>query len=156
MQAKYEKSPNDKKLFVIIKEKIDRRKKGLKELRKADYRRFEWLLEKLDLEYKPLPQTKFNIFRRDCLTRLASEHCDNFKQERLDEYKKVLQSQQVDFLADKLAKMQFIRSEQLELGADITVSEDDIAEVQKQHDELKQKREEEMKGVDTTTKWKIF
>ncbi len=34
-----------------LKEMIDRRKSLLKHLRRMDYKRFEWLLEKLDLVY---------------------------------------------------------------------------------------------------------
>lgn len=156
LQERCAENPKEKKQFVICKELIERRMKLLKILRRWDYRRFEWLLEKLDLIYKPQPVTKYNIFRKESLIRLTDAHCDKIRNDRLFEYKKQLQAQQVDFLADKIEKLQFVRKEQLELGLDATVSAEDIAEVQKQHDDLKKQREEEMKGVDMSNKWKMF
>lgn len=55
-QQLMEEFPRDKRCKVQLKELIDRRKKWLKFLRKWDYKRFEWLLEKLDLVYKPAPR----------------------------------------------------------------------------------------------------
>jgi len=56
MQQIMEQFPKDKRRKVKLKELIELRKKWLKFLRKWDYRRFEWLLEKLDLVYKPPPR----------------------------------------------------------------------------------------------------
>lgn len=156
LQDEHAKNPDERQRFVRLKEMIEKRKRLLKWLRGWDYRRFEWVLEKLDLEYKPQPAVLFNIFRRESLLRLTKAHCDQIRDDRLVEYKKELQSQQVDFLADKIAKLQYIRQEQKELGVDVTVSEEDIAKVQQQHDELKRQREEEMKGKDVSTKWKMY
>lgn len=50
-----DKDPKNVKVKVRLQHLIDSRKKQLKHLRKWDYPRFEWLLEKLDLEYRPLP-----------------------------------------------------------------------------------------------------
>lgn len=47
--------PRDSKAKVSMKEAIDKRRKWLKHMRTWDYRRFEWILEKLNLIYKPLP-----------------------------------------------------------------------------------------------------
>ena len=41
---------------VMCKENIEKRNALLKHLRKMDYKRFEWLLEKLDLVYHPIPK----------------------------------------------------------------------------------------------------
>lgn len=135
---------------------IEHRKRLLKYLRKYDYKRFEWLLEKLDLLYKPEPLKRFNVFRKESLIRLTDIHCDKVRDERLNKYRKELEAQQVNFLAEKLKNLEFIRNEQLELGIDLTVSEEDIATVRKQHDDLKKQREEEMKSVDKSTKWKMY
>jgi small subunit ribosomal protein S15 len=56
MQQVMEKFPRNKHCKVQLKELIERRKKCLKYLRKWDYKRFEWLLEKLDLIYRPPPR----------------------------------------------------------------------------------------------------
>lgn len=156
MQLECEASPDDKKKFVVLKELIDKRKKFLRILRNWDYRRYEWVLETLDLEYKPRPTVNFNVFRRDCMRRLTDEHCDKIRQDRLAQYKEELQSHQVEFLADKIAKLKFIRQEQLDLGIENTVSKEEIARVESQYKELKARREEEAKGKDTSTKWKMF
>jgi len=55
MQQIMEQFPKDKRRKVKLKELIERRKKWLKFLRKWDYKRFEWLLERLNLVYKPPP-----------------------------------------------------------------------------------------------------
>lgn len=48
--------PNNKKSKVLLKELIDKRKKWLKKLRIQDYPRFEFLLERLNLVYHPIPE----------------------------------------------------------------------------------------------------
>ena len=39
----------------ILKSMVDRRRTLLRYLRERDYKKFEWLLEKLDLYYRPRP-----------------------------------------------------------------------------------------------------
>lgn len=156
LQVRHAEEPLDKKIFVQCKEMIEKRKRLLKYLRRYDYKRFEWLLEKLDLLYKPEPLKRFNVFRKESLIRLTDIHCDTVRDQRLTKYRQELEAQQVDFLAKKLKDFEFIRQEQIELGVDLTVSDDDIVAVRKQHDELKKQREEAMKGVDTSTKWKMY
>ena len=56
IQQVMEDFPRNKTAKVNLKELIDRRKKFLKYLRRWDYKRFEWLLEKLNLVYKPPPR----------------------------------------------------------------------------------------------------
>lgn len=41
---------------IVVQELIDKRKKLLKFLRQYDYKKFEWLLEKLNIEYKGHPE----------------------------------------------------------------------------------------------------
>lgn len=55
MQDYMEEFPRNKVVKVQLKEMIDKRKRFLRYLRRWDYRRFEWVLEKLDLVYKPYP-----------------------------------------------------------------------------------------------------
>lgn len=55
LQNYMEKNPQNKKAKVRLKEIIDKRKKLLKFIRTWDYKKFEWLLEKLNLIYKPQP-----------------------------------------------------------------------------------------------------
>lgn len=45
----------DKKTRMFLKELVESRNRKLGDLRKYDYKKFEWLLDKLDLYYRPKP-----------------------------------------------------------------------------------------------------
>lgn len=49
-------NPKNTSMKVKFLETIAKRRKMLKCLRQRDYRRFEWILEKLNLVYKPIPE----------------------------------------------------------------------------------------------------
>lgn len=144
----------------ILKEMIDRRYKYLNRLRRTDYKCYEWILEKLDLQFKPPPMELFQITRKDSLRRLTNIHCDNIKNTRLDVYRKQLEAEQLPFLGEKLKNMEFLRAEQLDLGIEVTVTEDDIANVRKTYEEMKAKAAEnatdEDGDGDSTRKWKSY
>lgn len=129
LQVIMEKYPRNKRLKVKLNELIAKRKKFLTNLRRTDYKRFEWLLEKLDLVYRAYPENYHMVTRRGSLTKLTNIHCDNIKEERLAAYRKHLESQQVDFLQKKLENLEFIRKEQVELAVPVTVTADEIKEV---------------------------
>lgn len=121
-------NPHDKVNKQRLKELIEKRKKFLKKLRKVDYRRFEWLLEKLDLVYKPPPDKFHWITRKESLQKLTNIHCLRLRNEKLLEYRKVLEAQQIPFLEEAIKKMTFVRQEQIDLGIDVTISEESIEE----------------------------
>ena len=56
LQEHQKKFPYNKKTKVLLKELIERRKKRLKNLRRTDYPLFEFVLERLNLTYKPFPE----------------------------------------------------------------------------------------------------
>lgn len=143
MQDYMEKFPKHNLLKAELKELIDKRKKYLRILRKWDYKRFEWLVEKLNIVYKPYPEEFHWITRKDGLRKLAKIQCDDIKQERLDEYRKELQSQQLGFLIKKIENLEFIRNEQVECKVPVTVTQEEIKEAKKQHESLKKVRDEE-------------
>uniref|UniRef100_A0A182UGX0 Small ribosomal subunit protein uS15m n=1 Tax=Anopheles melas TaxID=34690 RepID=A0A182UGX0_9DIPT len=140
LQDYMEKFPRQSVVKVQLKELIDKRKRYLRYLRRWDYRRFEYMLEKLDLVYKPYPTHFHWITRKDSLRKLTNIHCDQIKETRLEEYRRQLESQQLDFLENKLKTLEFIRKEQTECQVPVTVSSDEIKAVRKQYEELKQKR----------------
>lgn len=74
------------------------------------------------------------------MRKLTNIHCDQIKETRLEEYRRQLESQQLDFLENKLKTLEFIRKEQTECQVPVTVSSDEIKAVRKQYEELKQKR----------------
>lgn len=143
MQDQMEKFPRNKVMKVELKEMIDKRKKFLGYVRKWDYKKFEWLIEKLDLLYRPYPEKFHWITRKESLKKLCATHCDQVKQEKLDAYKEQLQSQQLEFLENKIKNLEFIRKEQVECKVPITVTPEQIKEVKKQLDELTKIRREE-------------
>ncbi|XP_035913654.1 28S ribosomal protein S15, mitochondrial [Anopheles stephensi] len=140
LQDYMEQFPRQSVVKVQLKELIDKRKRFLRYLRRWDYRRFEYVLEKLDLVYKPYPTHFHWITRKDSLRKLTNIHCDQIKETRLEEYRKQLESQQLDFLEKKLQTLEFIRKEQTECQVPVTVTKEEIQAVRKQYDQLKQKR----------------
>lgn len=143
MQEYLEKCPRNKVVKVQCKHMIDKRKKFLRLLRMYDYRRFEWLIERLDILYRPYPEFFHWITRKESLRKLCTTYCDGIVQEKLDTYKKQLQAKQLTFLEEKIKNLEFIRNEQVECRVPITVTPEEIKEIKKQYEELKQQREEE-------------
>lgn len=75
-------------------------------------------------------------YRKDSLRKLTQKLCDKIKQEKLDAYKAELQNQQKLFYTQKLEDFIFIRNEELELGIESTITEDDIENVRKKLNEF--------------------
>ncbi|EDV36531.1 uncharacterized protein Dana_GF11906 [Drosophila ananassae] len=142
-QERMESHPRDKMIKVRLKELIDKRKKFLKYLRRWDYPRFEWMLEKLDLVYKPPPERFHWITRKESLQKLTDSYCENLKEERLEAYHKQLQAQQIPFLEEAIKKMEFVRNEQISCDVPVTVTEEQIADSRRQLAQLKELREAE-------------
>jgi len=139
LQVVMDQYPRNKKMKVHLKELIDKRKKYLTKLRRWDYKRFEWILEKLNLVYKAYPSYYHWVTRRESLTKLTNIHCENIRSERLAAYRKQLENQQIDFLQKKLENLVFIRKEQLELSVPVTVSAEDVKEVETKLKQLRNK-----------------
>ncbi len=142
-QQNYLEKFNNKQTRVQLNELIAKRKKYLKFLRRDDYKRFEWLLERLDIKYVPEPSDYQPVPRKESMRRLTERYCNNIKNSKLEALKKDLQSQQLDFLASKIEKLKFIRKEQIDCKIPVTISEEKINAVQNQYEALKQVREEE-------------
>jgi len=142
-QEHMETSPRDKFIKVRLKELIEKRKKFLKYLRRWDYRRFEWILEKLDLVYKPPPTNFHWITRKESLQKLTDIYCEKIKEERLEAYHKELQAQQIPYLEEAIKKMSFVRQEQIDCDVPVTVTEQQIEEARQELARLKEIREAE-------------
>lgn len=129
----------------------------LKELRSKDYRQFEWLLERLDLFYKPKPTKEHDIVisRKEGLRQMTKFHCDAVIETKLNEYRNQLEAQQLPFLEQKIKNLKFIRNEEIELGLFQTITEEQIQGVQQQYDELKVIVDAKTEAP-TKKKWKIY
>ncbi|KAL0818328.1 hypothetical protein ABMA28_008810 [Loxostege sticticalis] len=141
LQLTMEKYPKNVKAKQTCQELIDRRKQLLKFLRQYDYKKFEWILEKLNIEYKGHPETYNKLSRKESLRKLTEMHCDDIRNKKLNDYRNLLESQQGPFLKEKLEALKFIKSEQIELQLPVTVTDQDIKKVEKQLEEWKIKDE---------------
>ncbi|KAG6448821.1 28S ribosomal protein S15, mitochondrial [Manduca sexta] len=135
LQEYMEKYPRNNKMKKVVQEIIDKRKKLLKYLRQYDYKKFEWLLEKLNIEYKAHPDSYHKLSRKESLRKLTEMHCEDIRNKKLADYRNLLESQQGPFLKQKLEALKFIRSEQIELQIPISVTEQDIKKVEEQLEE---------------------
>ncbi|XP_046964076.1 28S ribosomal protein S15, mitochondrial [Vanessa cardui] len=153
LQDTMEKFPRNVKAKQTVQELIDKRKKLLKFLRQYDYKKFEWLLEKLNLEYKAHPETYYKLSRKESLRKLTEMHCEDIRQNKLADYRNLLESQQGPFLKQKLEALKFIKSEQMELQLPVTVSDQDIKKVEEQledwriKDEIKQEARKKKRNI---------
>jgi small subunit ribosomal protein S15 len=142
-QVRLKDNPKNPKLKTTTKELIEKRKKFLKHLRRYDYKRFEYILEQLELKYVPSPDKFHWIARKDAMRALTKRFCRGIQLERLNAYKATLQSQQLDFLESKIQNLEFIMSEQIECKVPVTVTQEQINAVKKQYRELREQREDE-------------
>ena len=89
----------------ICKIKVDHRRVLLRRLREEDYMKFEWLLEKLSIAYKPRPFVWERVERKKMLNRLTDLWCDEFKESKRAEYQRKLEEQQPTYLREKAEKL---------------------------------------------------
>ncbi|GJQ76118.1 hypothetical protein Trydic_g1866 [Trypoxylus dichotomus] len=137
--------PRNKTIKIKLKELIDKRKKHLKYLRRWDYKKFEWLIENLDIVYKPHPNKYHWITRKDSLRKLTDKYCEDTIKAKLNDYKLVLQEQQPAFLEEKIRSLEFIRAEQKSCGVEVTVTEEEINKVKQELADLMEQRDVSIK-----------
>ncbi|XP_031627513.1 28S ribosomal protein S15, mitochondrial [Contarinia nasturtii] len=129
----------------------------LKNLRQTDYKQYEWLLERLDLQFKPKPskENEIMISRKEGLRQLTNSYCEEVKNEKLDAYRKQLDADKLPFLEQKLKNLEFIRNEQMALKVPCTITKEQIEEIRKQYEEMK-KVHEANKIQPTKKKWRVY
>ena len=99
-----------------LKIAIDHRRTMLAYLRQRDYKKFEWLLEVLNIVYKPRPMENWEkVERRKHQDRLTDLWCDELRTHRLNKYKQELEQKQPDFLRYKATVLAEILAEEEEL-----------------------------------------
>jgi len=125
-------NPGDGKTKTFLIELIAKRKKFLTHLRRWDYKRFEWLLVKLNLVYKPYPKVWRRVDRKGSMRALTKDHCRTIKWKKLQEYRNVLKAEKKTFFIEKVSKLEFIRNEEISCGREPTVTEEEI-EAARQH-----------------------
>lgn len=148
---------NRAKYKYNIRDAMFHRMKLLTELRRIDYRQYEWVLENLDLQFKPKPakENEIMIARKEGLRQLTAAYCADVKAKKLDDYRKNLHAQKVPHLEQKIKNLEFIRDEQKALRIPVTITQEQIDETRSQLDALRV--EQGTNQVEPTKKkWKVF
>lgn len=129
----------------------------IRNLRETDYKQYEWLLERLDLQYKPKPEKENTILiaRKEGLRRLTDAYCTDVRQQRLNEYQSELEAQQLPFLEQKLKNLIFIRNEQIDMKTVVTITQEQIDETRAHYEKIK--KEYDVNKIEPTKKkWKVY
>ena len=112
-----------------LKIAIDHRRTMLAYLRQRDYKKFEWLLEVLNIVYKPRPMENWEkVERRKHQDRLTDLWCDELRTHRLNKYKQELEQKQPDFLRYKATVLAEILEEEKELLNKKLIKEPSVTE----------------------------
>lgn len=119
------------KMKVTLKESVEHRNKLLRKLRKVDYRRFEWLLEKLNIVFRPYPEKHGQRSRKKSIARLVEQHCEKVRQKRLLEYRHQLEAQQPAFLEERRQKLEWLEKEEEELNLPSSIDADTMTLIDK-------------------------
>uniref|UniRef100_A0A2P2HZ41 Small ribosomal subunit protein uS15m n=1 Tax=Hirondellea gigas TaxID=1518452 RepID=A0A2P2HZ41_9CRUS len=112
---------------VRLKEMVEKRYGLLCRLRNEDYKQFEWIIEKLNLVYKPFPRyprVPVKKTRYDHLSKLVEMRCEKLREKKMAAYKKQLEAQQAAFQQEMKETLQWIKEKEEELGVEITVDPD--------------------------------
>ena len=89
----------------------------LTHLRELDYDNFKWLLEELKIEYTPPDEyAKFKDSKRSRRIKAAREQAFAIRREKLEEYRKKLKKEKVNFLEIKGKEMANIEDQMEQLG----------------------------------------
>jgi len=125
---------------------ISHRRVMLKKLRETDYRKFEWLLEKLNLVYQPFDYNRNEpVARKASIERLTDTWCSELRQHKINKYKDQLENDQPLFLRRKAEKLKFIMEEEADLGIEPTVTQLEIDECLERARRIEEQNVEEEK-----------
>jgi len=115
---------------------VGKRNKFLRIIRRECYRKFEWLLEQLDISLKPNNVVYDAITRDDSLRKLIDLRFSSIKEKRLQEYKNKLEEEKEPFLEEKVEIMKWIEEVETKYGLPVSV---DVYEAEQQLKEQKLK-----------------
>ena len=122
-------------------------------LRTQDYIKYEWLLEKLNVVYKPRPFIYERIIRRRHTERLVHLLCDETRDYKMLMMKDRLEEDQPEFLKRKAETYQKIMAEEQKFGFKPTIQQSDIDEI---HEEIKKVEERNLLKKQRVLKYHIF
>lgn len=114
----------NKKAYLrrYVRQRVFRRRRMVARLRKHDYKLFEYVLEKLDLRYTPIPERLDKSIEKDeSLRKLVNYRCDRIRKRRMEVYKEKLEKEREGFFREKEQTLRWIKNKELELGLPVTV-----------------------------------
>lgn len=126
MQVYLEKKPHDGFKRREANNLVTKRFAHLTALRRLDVKKFEWVLEKLNLTYKPLPVQSNILSEKESLTNLIKLKNERLKEAKLAEAKKEFDEKKIPFLEKKLEKLKWIMRKEEEVGLERSVTDEDI------------------------------
>ncbi|KAG0712143.1 28S ribosomal protein S15, mitochondrial [Chionoecetes opilio] len=106
---------------VTLQETIAYRKKLLKHLRRMDYKKFEWVIAKLGILYRPPPRYVRFVTRKISLRKLVRHYGQDLRRERLEVYRLALEGRKADFQAEKAEALKWIAETETSLGMPVSV-----------------------------------
>jgi len=120
-QYLYENQPVDnkkawrerKRVLKIVQEK---RNKLLRLLRNEDYKRFEWLLDQINVKFYIKPNVIEMLTRKKSITALMQEYCENLREEKIRKFREQLENEQIPFLESKYRRLLDISAKEREHG----------------------------------------
>lgn len=136
-----------------LKRMVDQRRAQLGHLRKEDYPKFEWLLEKLDLVYKPRPFVYQRIIRKRETDKLVNLLCDETRTFKMQQLKDALEEDQPEFLKKKIQTLTQIMEDEKKNGLKQTVTNTDL---EKAKERLKEVEENLAKREKRVINYHIF
>jgi len=86
-----------------------------------DYKRFEWLIERLGILYRPPPAYFRWITRKTSLKKLVRMRYWSTRHERLEAYRKVLEAKKEPFMKEKAETLKWIAETEQKLGLPVSV-----------------------------------
>lgn len=124
---------------VYLKEKIDKRNKHLRLLRTENYKSFEWLLDELNIIFRPGPTILNNVHRKESLRRLVDKHIDDIKTDRLAKLQNEFNEEKINLFKKKAEFLEWTLSQEKKYGRKPTVTEEEIKEAWGKYEELAEK-----------------
>uniref|UniRef100_A0A8D9F4E8 Small ribosomal subunit protein uS15m n=1 Tax=Cacopsylla melanoneura TaxID=428564 RepID=A0A8D9F4E8_9HEMI len=139
LQEHYKATPYDKLHKVFLKELIDKRNKHLRLLRSENYKAFEWLLDELNIVFRPGPSILNKVWRKESLHLLIDKHINDTKTERLTALRNKLNQEKIDFFKKKAQFLEYTLEQETKYGRESTVTDEDVKQAWKNYEELVEK-----------------
>ncbi|KAL1460600.1 hypothetical protein WDU94_012573 [Cyamophila willieti] len=139
LQEHYKAKPLDKLHKVFLKELIEKRNKHLRLLRMENYKTFEWLLDELNIVFRPGPSILNKVWRKESLRLLIDKHINDTKTARITALRNKLNLEKIDFFKKKAQFLEYTLEQEKKYGREATVTDEDVKQAWDKYEELAEK-----------------